>query len=160
MFGLLKPGRDGDLAHEALHTERRADAGAHHLQRNGAVVLAVAREIDRGHTAVPYRFRHVVPVAQLRLQRADVVVAPTPSSAQPMLTLLLMATWVLKSGPSFLGEEILASEQAVERAKTAIGVAERRRNMGGILRQAVNARFRQDRGVCLRERKSPGEHDT
>src|SRR6266567_1108772 len=51
--GVGEPGRDFDLAQEALGTERRGDLGTQHLDGNGAAVTEIACEINRGHPAAP-----------------------------------------------------------------------------------------------------------
>ncbi len=45
--------RDLDLTEESLGTYGRCKLRAQHLERDGAVVLQVAGEIDRGHPAAP-----------------------------------------------------------------------------------------------------------
>ena len=49
--GMLQPGGEPDLALEALRAERLPQLGMEHLEGDGAVVLEVAGEIDRGHAA-------------------------------------------------------------------------------------------------------------
>ena len=50
---MLQAGREPDLALEPLGTERLAQLGTKHLESDGAAVLEVAGEIDRGHAAAP-----------------------------------------------------------------------------------------------------------
>ena len=49
--GVLEPGQDLDLEQEALGGLAGDDLRAQDLDRDGAVVLAVAREIDHRHAA-------------------------------------------------------------------------------------------------------------
>ena len=48
---MLEPGREPDLALEPLRAERRRELGMQDLERDQAVVLEVAREVDGGHPA-------------------------------------------------------------------------------------------------------------
>ena len=48
---MIEPRRDLDLGEEALGPEHRAELRAQHLERDLAIELAVAREIDDGHAA-------------------------------------------------------------------------------------------------------------
>ena len=48
---VLQPGGEADLALEALGAERVGQLGVQHLERDGAVVPDVVREIDRRHAA-------------------------------------------------------------------------------------------------------------
>ena len=50
---MLELRRKLDLAEEALGAERGGELGAEHLEGDQALVPQVAREIDRGHTALP-----------------------------------------------------------------------------------------------------------
>ena len=48
---MVEPCRDLDLAQEALVAERRGKLGLQDLEGDGAVVLEVLGQIDRGHPA-------------------------------------------------------------------------------------------------------------
>ena len=48
---MIEPRRDLDLGEEALRAQHGAQLGPQHLERHLAVVLDVAREVDRGHAA-------------------------------------------------------------------------------------------------------------
>ena len=48
---MLEPGGELDLAQEPLGAQRRGELGVQHLERDGAVVPQVVREVDRGHAA-------------------------------------------------------------------------------------------------------------
>ena len=50
---MLELGRELDLAEEALGAERGGELGPEHLEGDQALVPQVAREIDRGHAALP-----------------------------------------------------------------------------------------------------------
>ena len=49
--GMAEPGRDTDLAQEALGAEHRAELGVEHLDRDLAVMPDVVGQVDRGHAA-------------------------------------------------------------------------------------------------------------
>src|SRR4029077_9707065 len=55
---------DVDLAREAVDAHRRAQLGAQHLERDLAVVLDVAGQIDDGHAALTDLALDLVPAAQ------------------------------------------------------------------------------------------------
>ncbi|MBX6331397.1 MAG: hypothetical protein IRY91_06100 [Gemmatimonadaceae bacterium] len=59
---VLQPRGEPDLPLEAGGAERLGDLGVEHLERDRAVVLAVAGEIDRGHS----------PAAELALERVAI----------------------------------------------------------------------------------------
>ena len=48
---MLEPGGRANLAEEPLGAEAGGELGMKHLERDGAVVLQVAGEINRGHAA-------------------------------------------------------------------------------------------------------------
>ena len=48
---MLEPGQDPDLEQEPLGGLAQDDLGTHQLDRDGAVVLAVAGQVDHGHPA-------------------------------------------------------------------------------------------------------------
>ena len=48
---MVEPRRDPDLAQEPLGAEDGGQVGAQHLERDLAVVLQVAREVDGRHAA-------------------------------------------------------------------------------------------------------------
>ena len=50
---VLQAGGDADLAEEAVRTQGRCELGVDNLERDGAVVAKVAREVNRGHAAPP-----------------------------------------------------------------------------------------------------------
>ena len=49
---MLEPGRDADLAGEAVRAERGGELGTEHLDRDLAVVLEVVGQVDGGHAAL------------------------------------------------------------------------------------------------------------
>ena len=49
---MVELGGDRDLAQEPLGAERVGEFGVEDLDRHGAVVLEVVREVDGGHAAV------------------------------------------------------------------------------------------------------------
>ena len=50
-MGVAEPGRDADLAQEALGAEHRAEVGVEHLERHLTVMPDVVSQVDRGHAA-------------------------------------------------------------------------------------------------------------
>ena len=48
---MVELGADADLLEKPLAAQHRGQLGAQHLERNGAIVLQVAGEIDPGHSA-------------------------------------------------------------------------------------------------------------
>ena len=65
---MLELGRKLDLAQEALGAERGGELGAEHLEGDQALVPQVAREIDRGHPALPELALDGVAVGQSGLE--------------------------------------------------------------------------------------------
>jgi len=46
---MLEPGGEVDLAEEPLAAEPGGDLGVEHLESDGAIVLEVLGQVDRGH---------------------------------------------------------------------------------------------------------------
>ncbi len=68
---MLQLGRELDLAQEALGAERGGELGAEHLERDQPLVPQVAREIDRGHAALPELALDGVAVGQRGLETSS-----------------------------------------------------------------------------------------
>jgi len=49
--GMIQPGGDRDLTQKPVGTEQRRQLGPQHLDRDGAAVLHVVREVHRCHAA-------------------------------------------------------------------------------------------------------------
>jgi hypothetical protein len=65
---MLEIRRDADLAQKAIGAEHRAELRIEDLERDAAVVLDVAREIDGGHAAATDLAIESVRVAQRALE--------------------------------------------------------------------------------------------
>jgi hypothetical protein len=63
-MGMLKPGGEPDLALEAVGAERRGELGQEDFEGDWAVVLEVARQVDRSHAAAPEGALERVTIAQ------------------------------------------------------------------------------------------------
>jgi len=70
---MLQPRQDPDLAQEPLGSLVAEDLGAHDLDGDGAVVLAVAGQVDGGHAAAAQLALHGVAIAQGRRLGAGVL---------------------------------------------------------------------------------------
>src|SRR5829696_20489 len=61
---MAEPGRDADLAEEAIGTEHRTELGVEHLERHLTLMAEVFGQVDRGHASAPQLALEYVPIRQ------------------------------------------------------------------------------------------------
>ena len=90
---MLEPGRDLDLAEEALGAQAQRELGMEHLEGDRTMVAAVLGQEDRGHAAAPHLALDVValgepgPEAALEIVHGEgpkIPVIPVPGEGRPL----------------------------------------------------------------------------
>ena len=66
---MLQTGGERDLTPEALGAERRGQIGVEQLERDGAIVFGVARQVHGRHAATPKLALEEVPTLKRALQQ-------------------------------------------------------------------------------------------